>query len=153
MRALVMPKWGLTMTQGVVVTWLVDEGADVELGTELVDVETEKILSAVESPASGALRWRAAEGSTIPVGGLLGVIADADVPDDAIVRFAATFEAEFTPETEAVAGEGPSPQQVEVNGRSLRYLKAGRGRRAGRAGARFWRRPQQLAVQSCGAVR
>ena len=127
MRALVMPKWGLTMTQGVVVTWLVDEGADVELGTELVDVETEKILSAVESPASGALRWRAAEGSTIPVGGLLGVIADADVSDDAIVRFAATFEAEFTPETEAVAGEGPSPQQVEVNGRSLRYLKLGEG--------------------------
>ena len=42
MQALVMPKWGLTMTQGVVVTWLVDEGADFELGAELVDVETEE---------------------------------------------------------------------------------------------------------------
>lgn len=128
MRALVMPKWGLTMTQGVVVKWLVDEGADVEQGAELLDVETEKILSAVESPANGVLRRRvAAEGSTFPVGGLLGVIADADVADEAIDRFAATFEAEFTPETEAEAGEGPSPQQVDVNGHSLRYLKMGDG--------------------------
>ena len=69
----------------------------------------------------------AAEGSTLPVGGLLGVIADAEVSDEAVDRFAATFEAEFTPETEAVAGEGPSPQQVDVNGRSLRYLKLGEG--------------------------
>ena len=53
---LVMPKWGLTMTRGRVVKWLVPEGAKVAAGDELVDVETEKIASAVEAPAAGVLR-------------------------------------------------------------------------------------------------
>ena len=127
-RALVMPKWGLTMTQGTVVNWLVEAGAEVAAGAELVDVETEKILSPVEAPAGGVLRRQvAAEGQVVPVGGLLGVIADPAVPDDEIERFTRTFLADFTPEEAEVQAEGPSPQAVEVDGRSLRYLRLGEG--------------------------
>ncbi|MEA2227385.1 MAG: hypothetical protein QOF04_1015, partial [Solirubrobacteraceae bacterium] len=74
-----MPKWGLSMTEGRVIAWLVDEGADVAVGDEVAEVETEKINGAVESPVAGVLRRRvAAEDDVVAVGGLLGVIADAE---------------------------------------------------------------------------
>ena len=45
-----MPKWGLSMTEGRVVAWLVDEGAEIAVGDEVAEVETEKINGAVETP-------------------------------------------------------------------------------------------------------
>ena len=76
-----MPKWGLSMTEGTVVEWLVEEGTELGSGDEVVEVESEKINNAVESPAPGTLRRQVAkEGEVIPVGGLLGVIADASFP-------------------------------------------------------------------------
>ena len=55
---LTMPKWGLTMTQGKVVKWLVEEGGPVEPGSEVVEIETEKIASAAEAQAVGVLAAR-----------------------------------------------------------------------------------------------
>jgi pyruvate dehydrogenase E2 component (dihydrolipoamide acetyltransferase) len=119
-----MPKWGLTMTQGRVVKWLAQEGARIAAGSEVVDVETEKIASAVEAPVDGVLRRRIAkEGEVVPVAGLLGVIADPDVPDAEIDSFIEAFRATFVPE-EAQA-DGPAFERVEIAGRSLRYLKCG----------------------------
>ena len=36
-----MPKWGLSMQEGTVVAWLVDEGVEVAAGDEIVEIETE----------------------------------------------------------------------------------------------------------------
>ncbi|BBL79755.1 branched-chain alpha-keto acid dehydrogenase subunit E2 [Rubrobacter xylanophilus] len=122
-----MPKWGLTMTEGTVVRWLVEEGAELESGDEVVEVESEKINNAVESPAAGVLRRRVAqEGEVIPVGGLLGVIADPSVPDAEIDAFVEEFQATFVPE-EAGEAVGPEPQSVEVAGRRIQYLGMGEG--------------------------
>ena len=35
-----VPKWGLSMTEGKLVEWLVDEGAQLEQGAEVAEVET-----------------------------------------------------------------------------------------------------------------
>ena len=55
-RALTMPKWGIEMQEGTVTAWHVEPGRRVEKGDPLLDVETEKIVNSVESPASGTLR-------------------------------------------------------------------------------------------------
>src|SRR4051794_30742543 len=90
---LTMPKWGLSMTEGKVVDWLVQEGAEVGPGTEVLEVETEKILSGVEAPRAGILRRKVAQaGDMVPVGGLLGVIATASVPDTVIDGVVAAFK-------------------------------------------------------------
>jgi pyruvate dehydrogenase E2 component (dihydrolipoamide acetyltransferase) len=122
-----MPKWGLSMTQGTVIDWLVEEGAELAAGDEVAEVETEKINGVVESPVAGTLRRRvAAAGDVIPVGGLLGVIADASVADADIDRFVDEFQASFVPE-EAEEEAGPAPETVEVNAGRLRFLRQGEG--------------------------
>ncbi len=121
-----MPKWGLSMTEGTVVQWLVEEGAELNNGDEVVEVESEKINNAVETPAPGVLRRRVAkEGDVLPVGALLGVIADASVPDEEIDAYVEEFQANFVPEEEEAGG--PEPQTVEVGGKRIQYLKVGEG--------------------------
>jgi pyruvate dehydrogenase E2 component (dihydrolipoyllysine-residue acetyltransferase) len=121
-----MPKWGLSMTEGRLVEWLVDEGADVTVGDEVAEVETEKINGVVESPVAGVLRRRvASEGDVIPVGGLLGVVAGADVPDADVDAFIADFEATFVPGEDEEAGA--EPETVTVGAGTLRFLRQGEG--------------------------
>jgi pyruvate dehydrogenase E2 component (dihydrolipoamide acetyltransferase) len=127
-RSVTMPKWGLSMKEGRVARWLVDEGAHVKSGDELVEIETDKILGSLEAPASGVLvRKVGKEGSIVPVAGLLGVIAETSVPEAEIDAFIAEFQAEFVPEAAEREASGPAPQTVEIQGQSLRYLRRGEG--------------------------
>lgn len=120
-----MPKWGLSMTEGTVIAWLVEEGAELAVGDEVAEVETEKINGVVESPTAGLLRRRvAAVGDVVPVGGLLGVVADAAVPDGDIDRFVEEFQASFVPE-EAEEEAGPAPETVAVEAGNLRFMRQG----------------------------
>jgi pyruvate dehydrogenase E2 component (dihydrolipoamide acetyltransferase) len=126
LEKLTMPKWGLSMTHGTVVAWLLDEGAEVAVGTEVVEVETDKILSAVESPVAGVLRRQVAgPGGKVAVGGLLGVIGDADVPAELIDQLVEQSASESVAEQTQI--EEIAPQTVEVAGKILRYLKRGEG--------------------------
>jgi pyruvate dehydrogenase E2 component (dihydrolipoamide acetyltransferase) len=91
---IVMPKWGLSMEEGVVERWLVDEGSAVEAGMEIAEVETDKITGMIEAPVKGVLRRKvAAERATLRCGALMGVIADASVAEAEIDEFIGSFVA------------------------------------------------------------
>jgi pyruvate dehydrogenase E2 component (dihydrolipoamide acetyltransferase) len=128
---LTMPKWGLSMAEGKIGDWIAQEGMSVESGVELVEVETDKILSPLEAPASGVLRRiLARKNDLVPVAGLVAVIADATVPDEEIDGFIADFKARFVPEQTGQADAASSTIQVQVRGQSLCYVKRGEGQEA-----------------------
>jgi len=125
---LTMPKWGLTMKKGTVVEWLIEEGAEVHPGLDLVDVETDKILSAVAAQSPGKLRRKVArEGEEVHVGGLLAVIADSTHSDERIESLVADFQAHYVPEKAEEETAGAVPETVMVAGQRLCYLRCGEG--------------------------
>jgi pyruvate dehydrogenase E2 component (dihydrolipoamide acetyltransferase) len=73
----VMPKWGVTMQEGTLTEWLVDEGAPVQEGDALAHVETDKVDADVEAPAAGILRRGVEAGAVVAVGDVLAVIEEA----------------------------------------------------------------------------
>jgi pyruvate dehydrogenase E2 component (dihydrolipoamide acetyltransferase) len=66
---LVMPKLGLTMTEGRIAEWCVAAGGRVASGDVLLVVETDKIANEIEAPGAGEVREiLVAAGETVPVG-------------------------------------------------------------------------------------
>jgi pyruvate dehydrogenase E2 component (dihydrolipoyllysine-residue acetyltransferase) len=70
-----LPKWGVTMQQATLTRWLVVEGAQIEGGQPIAEIETDKVDVALEAPVAGRLAKRCvAEGDIVKVGGLVAVI-------------------------------------------------------------------------------
>ena len=71
----IMPKLGLTMTEGRIVEWRKQEGDRVEKGEILYVLETEKVTFEVEAPESGILgKIVAKQDDVVPVGGVVAYI-------------------------------------------------------------------------------
>jgi len=51
----VMPKFGLTMTEGTILKWFISEGDTIKAGEAVFEVETEKVLYEVEAAADGTI--------------------------------------------------------------------------------------------------
>jgi pyruvate/2-oxoglutarate dehydrogenase complex dihydrolipoamide acyltransferase (E2) component len=69
-----MPKLGMAMVEGILVTWLVEAGAQVAEGRPLFVVETDKVEQEVEAPISGVLRDPAPIDCVYEVGERIGTI-------------------------------------------------------------------------------
>lgn len=66
-KEIVMPKLGLTMTEGTIESWYKKEGEAVQEGEKLFSVSTDKLTNDVEATASGVLlRVLVAAGGTVP---------------------------------------------------------------------------------------
>jgi len=124
---IVMPKWGLSMREGTINDWLVEEGAQISVGTPILDVETDKIANAVEASDAGTLRRKvAAVGDVLPVKALLGVMAPPEVSDADIDAYIAAYETPADDEDEE--GEGAAAYHfTDVDGLRVRYAKRGEG--------------------------
>lgn len=126
----VMPKWGLSMQEGRIVSWLVAEGASVRRGEELFEIETEKSAGAVESPADGVLRCvLAPQGAVIPVGMAVALLAPAEV-EETVIEAAAEQARALLASGEAPPVEAPAVVRVEVDLGRLEANVVGEGRQA-----------------------
>ena len=84
---IVMPKLGLTMTEGLIVEWRKKEGDPVKKGDILFVLETEKVTYDVEAPEDGTLgKILVKEQETVPVG---AAVASLLKPGEAAVEVTA----------------------------------------------------------------
>lgn len=107
-RELVMPKLGLTMTEGVLAEWRVSPGQPFRSGDVLLVVETDKIASEVEADSDGVLIE-----TTIPAGETVAV-------GTPIARWSTDGAgAAPAPQPAEAAAAKAAPAPVAANARSL----------------------------------
>jgi pyruvate dehydrogenase E2 component (dihydrolipoamide acetyltransferase) len=84
-----MPKFGLTMTEGTIQQWFKAEGDAIKAGESFFEVETEKVLYEVESPATGTVAklFYPLE-AVVPVGQPVALIAE---PGENVAEVAAKY--------------------------------------------------------------
>ncbi|NLC56452.1 MAG: 2-oxo acid dehydrogenase subunit E2, partial [Armatimonadetes bacterium] len=103
----IMPKMGYDMEQGKIVRWMKNEGDPVQRGEDIAEIETEKVNIAIQAYGDGVLRKKlAAEGDTVPVGELIGIIGTPDEAIDVAALQAQGPEAGEIAEGAVGAGEG-----------------------------------------------
>jgi pyruvate/2-oxoglutarate dehydrogenase complex dihydrolipoamide acyltransferase (E2) component len=73
-----LPMLAMSMSEGTIVEWFVENGGRVEAGNQLYAVETEKSIIEVEATVSGVLRHLASTGDTLPVGADVAEIIGSD---------------------------------------------------------------------------
>ena len=72
-----MPKFGMTMTEGTIVEWAHEVGDQIKKGDVLLSVETEKVVTDIESPADGTLAARLFDvEADVPVGEIIAYIEE-----------------------------------------------------------------------------
>ena len=63
-----MPRLSDSMEEGTILHWLISDGAEVQRGQELVEIETDKASMVYEADDAGVLHILASEGETVAVG-------------------------------------------------------------------------------------
>ncbi|MGB3865456.1 MAG: dihydrolipoamide acetyltransferase family protein [Xanthobacteraceae bacterium] len=115
--AILMPKLGLTMTEGLLASWRVGPGDRVRGGDVLFVVETEKIATEIEAQGDGRIETiEVAEGATVPVGAVVATwTGDNAAPAGDHARQPAPPAKECSASTEAA----PIPRPQSANGERI----------------------------------
>lgn len=105
-----------TMEEGKLLAWLKQEGDEVTNGDVLAEVETDKAVMELQARGAGVLRKiLAPEGSTVEVGKIVAVIADADEDIEQLIAGAdaalasAPAKPAPAPKAQAPAPAAPKP--------------------------------------------
>ncbi len=129
MANLVMPKFGLTMTEGLLSEWHVGPGEAFCAGQLLYTVETEKVANEVEAEIDGTLsEILVSEGETVPVGTPVARISyqagEAEVPGATLATPAEERDVQDAPAARKLMAEhGLSRGAVDASGRDGRVMK------------------------------
>ena len=114
-KVVVMPKLGLTMTEGTVSKWLKKVGDEIKSGEPFFEVETDKLTNTIEANTDGVVRhFFVEEGTTVPVLDKVAIIAAADEDISALLGGAPAAAA--APEAPAAAAPAASAAPIRAPG-------------------------------------
>jgi pyruvate dehydrogenase E2 component (dihydrolipoamide acetyltransferase) len=123
-----MPQMGFDMTEGKVARWLKKAGDPVKQGEAVVEIETDKVNIESEAQGNGVLREiLVSDGTTVPVGALIGIIG---APDEDLTAIKAEAGLVAAPAAEKPAGVVQPIEQAAVPAAAV--VSEGNGRDGGR---------------------
>jgi pyruvate dehydrogenase E2 component (dihydrolipoamide acetyltransferase) len=127
MAEFVMPKLGADMESGVLVAWHKQSGDSVARGEILADIETAKGVIEVEVFASGKIEKLLAQpGERLPVGAVLALIREDDVPVAAQAQTPPISAAPAAPKPAVAAPPQPASEGPPIDIARLRISPAAR---------------------------
>lgn len=120
-RELLVPKLGLTMSEGVLVEWMVQPGETFKVDQGLFVIESEKAANEIGAEADGVLLEITAQaGETLPCGTVIGYWDDGQAGEGVVVLNAPTVPVQAAPSAvaapvvAAVVSMVPSGQRIPV---------------------------------------
>ena len=118
---IVMPRLGESVEEGTVIRWLKQVGDPVERDESVVEITTDKIDTDIPAIAGGVLREiRVAEGTTVAIGEVIGVIDTGDEEDAESGEAAAAAE-------DQTEDSGAAPETIEADERTPAAADGGDG--------------------------
>lgn len=99
-----IPKVGMTMEEGDLVRWLVEDGVTVQPGQIVFEMETEKVEIEVEVEDEGVLKQLVAAGTRLKPGAVVGCLlasGESEVPSSIVTLVADQW-------SEVVSGDAPA---------------------------------------------
>jgi pyruvate dehydrogenase E2 component (dihydrolipoamide acetyltransferase) len=109
MSELKLPRLSMTMEDAAITAWLVEDGAAVSAGDEVVEVETDKAQVVLEAPADGLLHYRAGVGEIVAIEGVIAVIGEAATAELEPAPSERLAPATVQTNTDVGSAAGPSP--------------------------------------------
>jgi pyruvate/2-oxoglutarate dehydrogenase complex dihydrolipoamide acyltransferase (E2) component len=88
--ALVVPRENVNDESATLVAWRVDDGARVEAGQSVAQIETSKAVVDIVAPVAGTLRHAAKAGDEVAIGGVLAWLGAETVPREGRVEIPAS---------------------------------------------------------------
>lgn len=105
-KEIIMPKLGMSMTEGTVVLWHKKKGDPIKKGEPIVSISSEKIENEVEAPMDGELIEVSAEvDDVVPVGKALGYVGE---PGEEVPEQSAEKQADISDSNEKEQVKSPA---------------------------------------------
>jgi pyruvate/2-oxoglutarate dehydrogenase complex dihydrolipoamide acyltransferase (E2) component len=111
-----IPKLGMTMTEGTVAEWLIPDGGEVKQGEIVYRLETEKINFEVEAEQAGTVRQLVPEGTTLPPGAVVAYILAPGEPLPAGVSAAPAAVGASAPSAAVAPSSTLATSRVSLDG-------------------------------------
>jgi pyruvate dehydrogenase E2 component (dihydrolipoamide acetyltransferase) len=126
-----VPTLGMDMEEATIVRWLVEEGAEVEKGDPVLEIDTDKTSFEIEAPAGGTIHGlRGEEGETLPVGSTLAYVTapgeEIPAPEEETTEDVEPEAASDTRRQEAMERQAAPASADSEDGRKVRASPAAR---------------------------
>src|ERR1700755_2960002 len=111
----IMPQMGESIFEGTITKWLKKPGDTVQRDEPLFEISTDKVDAEIPSPASGVLsEVKIAEGNTVQINTVVGVIAEADGQPASAPDAKADGQPASAPAAKAPEPDAPAPKPAST---------------------------------------
>jgi pyruvate dehydrogenase E2 component (dihydrolipoamide acetyltransferase) len=108
-KNVIMPKAGMAMETGTIISWLKNEGDTVQVGEPLLEIETDKVSMEVEAEFSGTLlKILNGAGEVVPVTETIGYIGD---PGELLLEESTASQSSMDPLS--IQNNPPTPEALQ----------------------------------------